>query len=218
MIINMNTFKQVIQSSVPFCYSMLNGLIPTGALIDLYKTAPFKSLDLTLRTDGSDKTYHLYNCLLLDHVSGEVNPDIDLSESWKTLISDFSSDAYKNNVSELTNIDVRNCYVQIMLKVYKAGSFISMHTDDQEVALTHLNFMNPYYDFNNRGNLYFHDQAGKKVVSIPPDPNISIIFPRADESYHSVDPCDSDVLPKITLQIVLWKTRKQRNLTGRQYL
>jgi Rps23 Pro-64 3,4-dihydroxylase Tpa1-like proline 4-hydroxylase len=218
MMINTNSFQQAIQCNLPFKFSLLNGLIPWSNLIDLYETAPFHDLDLTTRAHGSDKTYNLYNCLLFDHVTEKINSDIELSTSWKNIINDFTSEDYKQKVSSLIKNNVTNCYIQAMLKVYKAGSYISMHTDDKDVALTHLIFINPFYNFNNKGNLYFHDATGNKVVSIPPDPNISVIFSRENESFHSVDSCESNDLPKVSLQIVFWKTKKQRHLSGRNYL
>lgn len=214
--LNFDTFKKAIYSQVPFPFVLLTDIIHAELITELNATAPYQALPLTSRKTGSDKTYHLYNGLLLDHVSHSIAEN--LSPGWLKLINELNSNNYANAMGKLINTDLNKCFVQVMLKVYKDGGYISMHTDDEQVAATHLIFMNPNFNYNHQGNLYFHNKDGEKVVSIPPNPSVSVLFPRQEHSYHSVEECTADEQPKVSLQIVFWKSKKQRNLTGRNYL
>lgn len=216
MHLDLSAFQHCIFSETPFKFFILNGILPLPITESLYRSIVFQKFDLTKRVDGSDKTYQLYNALLVDHVSEELAPDLPLV--WQKILQDFLAPAYRHAVGEMIGENVSDCYIQIMMKLYQAGSYISMHTDDPEVALTHLLFLNPQYDFSNKGNLNLHDCSGKVKVRIPPNFQTSIVFPRTDHSLHSVDACLRDDSPKITLQVVFWKTKKARSLKGREYL
>ena len=217
MILEKTPLQYPIKISSPFKFNIYHSIINFKNIQMLYDTISLEDAPLTIRTEGSDKTYKVYNKILHDHADGVDFTTQELSCPWQTLLNELTNMPYLQIISEWLEQDITNSYIQILLKKYSDGGFISMHTDDADVYATHLFFLNPYFDPATGGNLIFHRVDGSILASIPSVSNISVLFERTDNSWHSVEPCNSSSTPKITLQVAFWKKLKKRNLSGRIY-
>lgn len=217
MLIDLAKFNYPLKFYHPFRFNIYDSLINTDNIHALYNAVPNEEIDLTIRNTGSDKSYKLHNRVLFDEANNIDFNALNLPPIWITLLSNLTSAAYIKNVAASLHEDILQSHVQIMLKQYEDGGYISMHTDDEAVYATHLFYINPHFDPSFGGDLLFHSNNYEIAAQFPAIPSLSILFERSDCSWHSVEPCYSTRFPKITLQIAFWKKLKKRGYVGRQY-
>lgn len=200
----------------PFHHAFVNGLLSASLSVQLCKEFPERDFYQSKRITGSDKTYNVANNILLKLGNTDFQSTQELSTSWKTFLTYLTSDVYNQAVSTLLQKDLSNCHLEITLKRYSRGDYISAHTDRDWVTATHLFFLNSYWEASWGGLLELLDQNEKPFCSVLPTYHTSLIFIRSNNSWHQVTPITHESESRFALQVAFWNTLDRYVLPGRK--
>lgn len=199
----------------PFRYAVIKDCITQQNLKQLRTQLPLVNNYRSVREAGSDKTYNVVNNILLGLGSDRPNPDSHLSQAWQSLVYALKSNTYIQALSHLLDEDLAACHLEITLKRYGYGDFISAHTDKALVRATHMIFLNQTWDTHWGGQLCFMHDANTPFKKFLPLSDRSIAFVRSDNSWHAVDEIIEPSAERIAIQVAFWNVNLRTVLDGR---
>lgn len=139
---------------------------------------------------GSDKTYTVHARTLHDRGSWQVD-QAGLSAPWIRLVAEFVSEEYQSTL--LTALGIapeRVGRVEVRLAEYRAGGWMSRHTDRPDKVYSHLLYFCPGWRAGWSGALTFFadEHTPDALTSLLPGAGNSVAFARTDSSWHEVMP------------------------------
>ncbi|HLB43334.1 MAG TPA: 2OG-Fe(II) oxygenase [Gammaproteobacteria bacterium] len=213
MLINIDNIYKTKANSAPYQNAIVKDVINLDNVIKLIKTLPTASFKYVSRQTGSDKTYKVHNNIiysLSDQATNQGLPDI-----WLKLVNELTSHIYREAITDLMGYNVNNSFIEITLKQYRLGDYISPHTDRDSVPVTHVVFLNPHWENHWGGEFCILASESQIVEEIKPIWNNSIVFKQSEKSWHSVNPCKSPLINRVGLQIAFWITQDKIIQPGR---
>lgn len=138
----------------------------------------------------SDKSYTVHARTLHDDGSWQVDP-ARLPAAWAGLVAELVSAPYQSTL--LTALGVaaaRVGRVEVRLAEYRAGGWMSRHTDRPDKVYSHLIYLCPGWRPDWGGDLRFYADEHTTVASttLLPGAGTSVAFARTDSSWHEVMP------------------------------
>ena len=214
MLLNLDSISHSKLFTLPFKYALIPEILSENNLNILLQNMPKNNYYRSQRESGSDKSYNVINNLLLK--LGQEKSDLDLYEPWAQLVEDFKSRSYVEALSELLQEDLSSCSLEITLKKYVYGDFISPHTDREDVRATHLIFLNIKWEEAWGGQLCLLKNESDCFTKFLPTIYNTLAFIRSNNSWHSVDHIVEPKAERVGLQVAFWNTaNKSPILPGR---
>lgn len=214
MLINLNCINHSLVNYYPYQYAIINNFIALDVVRNLVNNLPnnlfFKHVK---RDEGSDKTYKVSNSILFS-LEKQSSLD-DLPEVWLKLVKNLTSIEYRQAISNLMDFDITQCFIEITLKKYQLNDYISPHTDRDLVPMTHVIFLNEYWEKEWGGDFCILESSETIVTEIIPVWDNSVVFRQSSNSWHAVKLCRSSTALRIGLQIAFWKDQVKFTLPGR---
>ena len=213
--LNLQNISEATLVHEPFKYAVISNLITPSQALLLQDNLPTKAFYRSKRQFGSDKTYNMANQILLELGDNNDSCFNTLSDEWQEFIKFINSSEYRKALSDLLEVDLIACHLELTLKQYSEHDFISAHTDRDWVTATHLFFLNSHWDDAWGGILQFLNGDGKPFLFLPPLFQHSVAFVRADNSWHEVTPINHPLEKRLALQVAFWNTIERYVLPGR---
>ena len=139
---------------------------------------------------GSDKTYTLHARTLHDRGSWRVDP-AGLPAAWAGLVNELLSPQYQSTLLAALGIEPgRVGRVEVRLTEYRAGGWMSRHTDRPDKVYSHLLYLCPGWrpDWNGALSFYAGEHTPDVLTSLLPGAGNTAAFARTDSSWHEVLP------------------------------
>lgn len=139
---------------------------------------------------GSDKTYTVHARTLHDRGSWLVDP-AGLAAPWHGLVAELVSVEYQSTLLAALDVDPgRVGRVEVRLAEYRAGGWMSRHTDRPDKVYSHLIYFCPGWRPDWRGDLTFYadEHTPVALTSLLPGAGTSVAFARTESSWHEVMP------------------------------
>lgn len=213
--LDLNQFANSKVYGEPFRYAVIDDLLTETQASQLSSDFPDGGFYRSSRNFGSDKTYQVDNNILLV-LSGENQECKEsLPNVWRDFLTFLEGREYRLALSEMLEIDLSKCHLEITLKKYKKNDYISAHTDRSWVDATHLFFLNNHWESEWGGYLQLLTAEKEAFLSLAPVFNRSVAFVRSDESWHEVTPVLHPTEQRLALQVALWNTTDRFILPGR---
>ncbi len=211
--LNWDAFQKARKKSEPYPFAVIQELLLRSVVERLTAELPRDRNFISMRNEGSDKTYRVTNNILLPLETGRPVPG--LPGDWKALARTLSSPRYKRLLSDLLATDLTGGGQEITLKHYYRGDFISPHTDKPQVTATHLLFLNETWRDEWGGQFAIMNDAETIAYRFDPLRSHSLAFRRSERSWHRVIPIKTDDPQRIAIQVVFWNTRTRDIAAGR---
>jgi hypothetical protein len=180
-------------------YRELDESFPSGILRGGARGAPTEP-----GPDGASKTYSVHALTLHDHDAWQVDPAL-LPPPWVGLVDQVVAPAYQNALLEALDADPSDVVrTEVRLAEYRAGGWMSRHTDRPDKVYSHLLYFCPGWQPGWGGDLAFYpDQITPEPFRvIRPGAGTSVAFVRTDHSWHEVVPVASQAnRPRRTLLV-----------------
>jgi SM-20-related protein len=178
--------KQKLKTE-PFSWAFIDGLFATrdaAALARSYPCDHFK----TVKGYGGEKDYEYEARSLIGLRSRNVSHGEHLSESWRAFANDFLTAPYREAMSGLTGIDLRNSPVEVNVFHYGPGANLGPHLDLKDKIVTHVLYFNERWNIEDGGclNILGSSRAGDIAQTILPIVGNSVVLIRSEDSWHSV--------------------------------
>lgn len=158
------------------------------AIEPLVETYPHTLMTRSTRSSGSDKTYSV-ELLDVKRRGTEVEPRPPLSAEWRDFLDRATDPRRIRAVTDGLGIepDVAGD-MDVRLMSYRAGGWMTRHTDRPDKYVTILWYLNPDWDGTWGGKIgLYPDESGQSpVCEISPGPLNGIAFARSDTSWHEV--------------------------------
>lgn len=118
-----------------------------------------------------------------------------LSNIWQQLIEELWTDSYREALTEMSGVELKNCPMDIGFRRYKSGHKHHPHTDEPNKVLTHLLFFNQQWSVDWGGCLRIlkDSQPESSFQDILPLNNSSVVIVRSNNSWHTVTPLTSPI-------------------------
>ncbi|GAB3970366.1 2OG-Fe(II) oxygenase [Streptomyces sparsus] len=196
-------------SSEPYHWSTVHGLLPAEVRSRLRDTMPpLAEFTRSERTAGGDKTYGMYVLPLVHR--GEPLPALDKAGSdWAEFTTAIQGEDYRAWVREVVGADVGDASFDVGLFVFRAGDWVSSHTDKSDKSATHVLYLNEEWGAGDGGEFLVRGTAGDDApvhAAISPGGGRSVLFARSDNSWHAVAPV-AEGAPELrcTVQVEMWR-------------
>jgi Rps23 Pro-64 3,4-dihydroxylase Tpa1-like proline 4-hydroxylase len=213
--LNLNALSNSSLVDSPFKYSVINQVLLKDSVDALLLSFPQENYFRSTRNSGSDKTYNVVNNLLLKLGETSYNKEANLPREWQDLVTQLASKEYSLALSKLLAVDLSQSYLEITLKRYGHGDYISAHTDTENVKATHMIFLNDSWDDSWGGQLCFMDDNHKVFKRFLPLSQHSVAFVRSHNSWHSVDKIIEPKAERLAIQVAFWNIKDRNVLPGR---
>ncbi len=210
------TIKQAQLETSPFRYTVIPQCFDTVTLNKLWEHLPGCNYYRSVRTTGSDKFYNVVNNILLKLGSNTANAESKLNLPWLLLVNTLKSKSYLEALSQVLQENLLDCPLEITLKRYGYGDFISSHTDKENVRATHMIFLNQVWEESWGGQLCFLYDKHTVFKKFLPIAQHSIAFVRANNSWHTVEPITKPNIERIAIQVAFWNITERIVLAGRK--
>lgn len=207
---NFSNFKK----GGPWAWFVSDDVLASEFIKNLSDTFPEDKLTLTERKIGSDKSYLCKQAKIYSSFDNNTLDDSSLDACWSRLLKIVKSEAYRNNVEELLEINLSGAWVEVIINQYYENCFMSMHTDREPKLVTQLIYLSGIPDSRLGGEFFIHNSNGKVINAIEPLPGRSLIFKRTKNSYHSVNKMHEN-FKRNSIQIVFWENRPPATAAGR---
>lgn len=213
-ILNLNSLRQFHLNDTPFRWGVENDLIVNNVQAYLSSTWPSSGFVVNKRNQGSDKSYRIAIRSLIA-AGDSFKPFPDLCPTWNKLLRELASDAYRETISKITDLNLDSAYLEIMLNEYRSDFFLSPHTDKFPKLVTQLFYFSESWKETWGGQLAILDQEQRPFFSVLPSSGRSVIIVRSKDSWHEVVPVKSGLKNiRRSLQVIFWAD-KARLLPGR---
>jgi len=183
---NYDSFSESLLRTNPFKWAHLRDVLPSAVALELAREFPSDSLSLS---ESAHSHYMLWDRTVID-AGSLICEGPPLPRVWDELLREILSDTYRDAVESLTGTSVRGCALKVRLCRYAAGCWMLPHTDKQDRVVTQVLYLTPGWDGGWGGRLQIlnSDEASDVACEVAPEFNTSVVFVRADNSFHAVAP------------------------------
>lgn len=204
-VFNLEAMRSAEIQEEPFKYAVIKNLVHNEFEAQMIQVFPEHQFVETVRETG-EKPYRMFHRSFIDKDTGKENIS-DLTEIWRNVYDDLTSDQYRNFMSNLTGIDLSQAILGASFWKYSYDCYLSVHTDKQEKLVTQLIYLEEDWEESWGGCLHLHNSNSEKEVirSITPKIENSVVLVTSPNSWHSVTPVSHNRRSRRSLQIVFWK-------------
>lgn len=132
-----------------------------------------------------------------------------LPQEWAEVLEDLLSPQYKESLSRLAGIDLRDAELEASLRRWDRGAHLGPHRDNPDKLLTHIVYFERDWAAERGGCLRILGSENEEdvVAEIPPHLGTSSLLVRSERSWHSVTPvAATSRQPRRSLQMT-WMPR-----------
>jgi SM-20-related protein len=185
--IRLDSIAQSKLLTEPYCWAEVDGLFSpedAAALAGSFPSDHFKT------EGGQDKergwAYEARELLAMG-VSDPSFPE-SLNPAWRQLAMDLASAGYREAMSTLTGLDLREVPVEANVFHYGPGSWLGPHVDLIDKLVTHVLYFNREWRSRDGGCLQILRSldSPEAVAEISPIVGRSAVIVRSDASWHGV--------------------------------
>lgn len=177
----------------PFDWAAIDGLYAEPDAADLARTYPHDHFK-TVSARGGEKDYDYEVRELVRMRDTVVSRPDHLSPAWRRLAEDLRSPQYRDLVSMLTGVDLRDAPLEVNVYHFGPRALLGAHTDLPDKLVTHVLYFNEGWDPATGGCLSILGSADPAdvVTEIQPLVGGSALLVRSDSSWHAVTPVAAD--------------------------
>ncbi|AFY51253.1 hypothetical protein Nos7524_5541 [Nostoc sp. PCC 7524] len=220
--LQLDAIRQTSMQEVPYHWAVIENLLSQEASLELAASFPQENFRLSAGEGygylwgemlaSSDDMALMYNFgeLWRERIAeGRLSSDLHhLSHNWQQLIQVLWQPQYRQALTQMSGIELKDCAMVIGFRRYNGGHLHRPHTDEPSKALTHLVFFNEQWPIEWGGCLrILKDEQPESVYQdIPPLNKLSAVIVRSDNSWHMVTPVTSSVSqPRLVLRIAFFR-------------
>ncbi|MDO7898335.1 2OG-Fe(II) oxygenase family protein [Pseudomonas citrulli] len=192
--------------SYPFAWAEIANLYSAKDAAALAQTFPHDHFK-TVSGYGGEKNYDYEARALVEMGTQVIAFPEELSDAWLKLARDLGSAAYRQAMSQLTGIDLRNVPMEVNVFHYGPGASLGAHPDLPDKLVTHILYFNESWNRDDGGCLQIlsGNDPTAVVAEIEPLVGNSAVLVRSANSWHAVS------------QVVGNCTASRRSLTATFY-
>ncbi|HLO84999.1 MAG TPA: 2OG-Fe(II) oxygenase family protein [Nostocaceae cyanobacterium] len=220
--LNLNAIHKTKMQQIPYNYAVIENLLPQESCLQL--AANFPQADFHL-SQGEGYSY-LWSEMLANNqdinlisklgkqwseriAEGRLHSHLShLSSIWQQLITELWQPAYREALTEMTGLNLKDCPMLINFRRYNSGDQHRPHTDEPNKILTHLIFFNQYWPLDWGGCLRILTDSQPESIhqDIPPLHHLSAVIVRSSQSWHTVTKITTSAAScRLALRIVFFK-------------
>lgn len=184
--LDLTVFAAARMCPPPYRWAWLHDPVETAAMRRLCATFP--SSGFILREGSGSNPYRSAGRRLVHLGSDRMVDAPDLDDSWRDLVNDLLSPAYRQSIAALTELDLSEAGLQITIYQNDSTCWLPPHTDDAPKLVTQTLYFNDRWSPDIGGHLLMlrSDDINDVAERIPPTPSNSVIHMRSSASWHAV--------------------------------
>jgi len=191
-ILDLSALKHGALKNDPYAWAEISNLYSAqddAALAATYPHDHFK----TVTGYGGEKNYDYEARALLPMGSEAIAYESELSDAWRRLARDLCSAAYREALSTLTDLDLRQAPMEVNVFHYGPGASLGAHPDLPDKRVTHILYFNESWDRAHGGclNILRSKDPADVAALVEPLVGNSAVLVRSNNSWHAV----SSVVP-----------------------
>jgi hypothetical protein len=196
-----STLRETTVDASPWIYCYLPQAVPPGiaaALGSSFGSFPLTACEERMR----EKSYQFATA----NLDGEGAPDPP-DEDWREFLDAVSGPAYRDAVSELMGVSLRQAKTTLSLWEYQAGNWLAPHLDKPEKLITQIFYLTPEWCEGDGGRLLIlRDRSAETPErALAPSLGSSAILLRSERSWHAVEAPRAGSPPRRSLTVTFWK-------------
>jgi Rps23 Pro-64 3,4-dihydroxylase Tpa1-like proline 4-hydroxylase len=185
--INFERFSSELLALEPYRWAFVDRLFSTSDAADLVETFPRDHFKTVKGYDG-EKGYQ-YEARSLVMMGANVASQSEfLTPSWRRLADDLVSTDYREAMSLLTGMDLRDLPLEINIFHYGRSAWLGPHVDLPDKLVTHVLYFNDSWNERDGGCLTIlrsPNMNDTEKVILPLIGNSAVLV-RSDNSWHAV--------------------------------
>ncbi|MER3495330.1 MAG: proline hydroxylase [Mastigocladus sp. ERB_26_2] len=216
--LNLDAICRTTMQEIPYSYAVIENLLPKEVSLELAASFPQEQFRLST---GEGYGYLWSEMLASDEdialmckFSVSASPELaarwreritqgrlssnlgNLSSSWQQMIEQLWTPAYRQALTQMSGVELKNCAMIIGFRRYNPGHCHRPHTDEPSKALTHLLFFNEQWPTEWGGYLRIlnNEQPESVFQDILPLSQLSAVIVRSYNSWHMVTTVTSAAL------------------------
>src|SRR4026208_1069120 len=185
--INFERFSSELLALEPYRWAFVDRLFSTPDAAALVETFPRDHFKTVKGYDG-EKGYQYGARSLVRMGANAASQSEFLSPSWSRLAEDLISKDYREAMSLLTGMDLRDLPLEINIFHYGRSAWLGPHVDLQDKLVTHVLYFNDSWNERDGGCLTIlrsPDMNDAEKVILPLIGNSAVLV-RSDNSWHAV--------------------------------
>jgi len=186
-VIELNRLTPQAVSLDPYRWAFVDGLFSANDCAELVKTFPRDHFKTVEGYDG-EKGYYYESRSLISMGANAPTHCQSLSSAWKNLAEDLLSVEYRESMSRLSGVDLRELSIEANVFHYGRSAWLGPHVDLPDKLVTHILYFNDAWDPEDGGCLTIlrSRDMDSPVKIVPPIVGNSVVIVRADNSWHAV--------------------------------
>ncbi|BCL39029.1 2OG-Fe(II) oxygenase [Nostoc sp. MS1] len=207
--LQLDAIRQTVMEEVPYHWAVIENLLSPETSLELAASFPQENFCLST---GEGYGYLWGEMLassddiaLMNNFGGHwreriverrLSSDLHhLSHSWQQLIQALWQPQYRQALTQMSGIELKDCAMVIGFRRYNGGHLHRPHTDEPSKVLTHLVYFNQQWPVEWGGCLRIlkDEQSNSVYQDIPPLNKFSAVIVRSEKSWHMVTPVTSSV-------------------------
>jgi hypothetical protein len=143
---------------------------------------------------------------LIERGTSELANTEGLDDVWIRLGTELLSPAYRDALSELTDVDLSQAQMQTHFWMFEDGSWFSPHVDKPHKIVTHLMYFNPHWEPSWGGclRLLRAGELDDVVAEVPPTLGSAVVLVNSAELWHGVTRLRGERGTRNVLQTWFW--------------
>lgn len=206
-LVNLDAIRTATLDTEPYPHAVLDNSFvdrdTTAALADEFPAEGFR-YDVRESNENGKKRYRSHNYQLVGFGQPAEENVARLTDRWRRVLDDLTSEAYRAAVAEVTGADLTGTVLDVRLVRYAQDCWIEPHVDRPDKVVTHLFYLNRQWREDWAGALRIlrssdMDDYERQVF---PHAGSSVVMVRTDGAWHGVPPvCSEDGQDRKTLLV-----------------
>ncbi|MEH2181889.1 2OG-Fe(II) oxygenase family protein [Nostoc sp.] len=216
--LNLDAIHHTTMQSVPYRYAVIKNLFAKAASLELAASFPQEQFRLSIGEGygylWSEMLASNEDIALMYKFCERASPELsahwrdritqgrlssnlgNLSSIWRQLIEELWTPAYRQALTQMSGVELKDCAMVIGFRRYNLGHCHRPHTDEPSKALTHLLFFNEQWSIDWGGclRILFDEKPESVFQDIAPLDQFSAVIVRSENSWHMVTPVASTAL------------------------
>ncbi|MBT2339003.1 MULTISPECIES: 2OG-Fe(II) oxygenase family protein [Pseudomonas] len=185
--LELSRLESTALKSHPFSWAEIGNLYSTRDAAALAGSFPHDHFK-TVSGYGGEKNYDYEARALVEMGTGTIAFAEELSDAWLSLARDLGSAHYREAMSRLTGIDLRDVPMEVNVFHYGPGASLGAHPDLPDKLVTHILYFNESWNRDDGGCLQIlsSNDPAAVIAEIEPLVGNSAVLVRSANSWHAV--------------------------------